>query len=501
MSTKPVRAREVCRNSYYDAVVVGSGPNGIACAIAVAQTGRKVLVVEGQPQPGGGCRSAELTLPGFIHDICSAVYPLGYGSPFFRTLPLETHGLRWINPDGCYVHAFAPGKPLVIERDLNATARNLGPYGDSFADLIAGLLPTWDDFCEVLLNPPELLLHPLSMARFGTRALLSAKKLANRYLVGDECKAAFAGVAAHSSLPLTAPASASIALALAIAAHAVGWPIPEGGAQSLIDSLINHFTSLGGELITGAPVKSLADLPSCNLLFFDVTPVQFVRIAGNALPSSYVERVQKFRYGPGVFKMDWALSSPIPWSSPDFLHASTVHIGGTLTEIAESELAVAQGRVSLRPYVLLVQPSVFDASRAPNGAHTVWAYCHVPPGDNTDISELVEAQIERFAPGFKKLVLASSSITPSGFHQMNENHIGGDINGGTLNFAQLLARPVSRLIPYKTPLPNVYLCSSSTPPGSGVHGMCGYYAAWFALRSHRIREMAIPATSGMATAR
>lgn len=490
-SLKRTTAKEICRHPAYDAVVVGSGPNGLACAAAMLQAGCSVLVVEGQATGGGGCRTAELTLPGFKHDICSAVHPLGLGSPFFRTLPLNDFGLKWINPEAAYVHAFRPGKALVVERNLEATARNLGSNGDSFRQLMESIYPDWDLLCQTLLHPVNLARYPIAMSAFGSRALLSAQALADRLLFGAESKAAFAGVAAHSTIRLDSPASASIGLALGVAAHAVGWPIPEGGAQAITDSLVKYIQSLDGEVILNCPVRTLEDLPACKFLFLDVTPRQFIQIADNHLSSSYKKRLEHYRYGPGCFKMDWALSGPIPWSSPDFARAPTVHLGGTFEEVAEAELQVTQGNCPARPFVLLAQPSFFDQSRAPANQHSVWGYCHVPYGFDGDVSENIEMQIERFAPGFRKTILARSILKPKDLQRLNENHIGGDINGGSLALSQLFARPLARMIPYKTALANVFLCSSSTPPGSGVHGMCGYYAAWFALNIGSKGRMAI----------
>jgi phytoene dehydrogenase-like protein len=475
----------------YDAVVVGSGPNGLACAIAMAQHGSSVLVIEAQPIAGGGCRTMEITIPGFKHDICSAVYPLGAGSPFFRTLPLNEFGLRWINPDGAYVHALEPGRALVVERSLEATAANIGAAGIPYCEMMSSLLPNWQELCDVLLEPPRLLGYPLPLAKFGRYAMLSARGLANHFLKTVESKAAFSGVAAHCASSLDEPASAAIGLTLSIAAHAVGWPIPEGGAQSITDSLVQYFESLGGEIIVECPVRSLADLPACRFLFLDITPRQFLRMAEDLLSDGEKRRLQRYRYGPACFKIDWAVDAPIPWLSPDFLRAPTVHLAGTFEDIARSERLVWEGHNATAPYVLLAQPTVFDASRSLAGTHIVWAYCHVPFGSDMDVTDHIESQIERFAPGFRKTILARCESGPLRLEHLNANHVGGDINGGTLSWPRLLIRPAPRLIPYKTALPNVFLCSSATPPGSGVHGMCGYYAAWFARQIGTRRRMAI----------
>jgi len=484
-------AKELCRSRVYDAVVVGSGPNGLACAISMAQQGDSVLLVEAQPIAGGGCRTMELTLPGFKHDVCSAVYPLGAGSPFFRTLPLQDFGLRWINPDGAYVHALEPGKGLLIERNLEATAVNLGRGGGPFCELMSSLRPNWQELCDVLLEPPRLLAHALPMAKFAKYAILSARGFANQYLKTVESKAAFSGVAAHCASSLDEPASAAIGLSLSIAAHAVGWPIPEGGAQSITDALVQYFESLGGEVIVECPVRSLSDLPDCRFLFLDITPRQFLQMAGDRLSDGEKRRLQQFKYGPACFKVDWAVDAPIPWLSPEFLRAPTVHLAGTFEEIARAEGLVSEGHEAAAPYVLLAQPTVFDASRSPAGTHIVWAYCHVPLGSDVNMTDHIESRIERFAPGFRKTILARCESGPSRLEHLDANHVGGDINGGTLAWPQLLLRPSLRLIPYKTALPNVFMCSSSTPPGSGVHGMCGYYAAWFARRIGSRHRMAI----------
>lgn len=487
-------AKDLCRSRVYDAVVVGSGPNGIACAIAMAQAGNSVLLVEAQPIPGGGCRSMELTLPGFKHDVCSAVHPLGIGSPFFRTLPLSEYGLRWINPEGAYIQAYQPGKALLVEQSLEATAQNLGSGNSSYCQLMKSLLPNWQELCDVLLQPPKMVLHPFPMARFGLRALMSANGLANHCLPDDESRAVFAGVAAHSTLSFDAPGSASIGLSLSIAAHAVGWPIPKGGAQALTNSLLQYFSALGGELLVDCPVRTLKDLPACSFLFLDITPRQLLRMAADTLPFSYQRRLRAYRYGPACFKMDWALDRPIPWSAPEFFKAPTVHIGGTIEDIAKAEGMVALGKNPANPFVLLAQPTLFDPSRCPDGRQVAWAYCHVPMGSMEDRTEAIEAQIERYAPGFKKAILARFVSSPTRLEEINENEVGGDINGGTLALSQLLTRPIPRLIPYKTALPNVFLCSSSTPPGSGVHGMCGYYAAALALKIGTRKRMAVAET-------
>jgi phytoene dehydrogenase-like protein len=480
--TKNSAIKEKCARQSYDAVVIGSGPNGMAAAIVLAQRGMSVLVVEAQPTIGGGCRSAELTLPGFVHDICSSIHPLGLGSPFFRTLPLEKYGLSWIHPLAPYAHPFDGGKAVVVERSAEATATTLGIDGKAYERLVAALNPNWDAVCDALLHPGKLALHPFVMAKFGLRALMSARAFVDMTFKGPLAKGMFAGVAAHSSLPLTAVTSASFGLVLGLAAHAVGWPMPAGGAQELSDALAAHLRQLGGEILTSAPVLSLDDLPQSRLIMGDITPRQLLSIAGDRLPPGYRKKLAAYKYGPGTFKLDLALDGPIPWAAEGCNRSATVHLGGTFEEIAESEHGNWSGRHAQSPYVLLAQHTLFDPSRAPSGKQTVWAYCHVPNGSQEDMTERIENQIERFAPGFKNLILSRSAMPPKLLEEHNANYIGGDINGGALIPSQLFTRPILRLIPYGTPAQGLYLCSSATPPGGGVHGMCGYFAANAALR-------------------
>lgn len=482
-------AKQVCRQRAYDAVVVGGGPNGLACAIAIQQAGHAVLLVEANDTLGGACRTQELTVPGFMHDVGSAVHPLGIGSPFFRTLPLERFGLRWINPPNAYVHAFAPEKAIIVSRDIAQTTERLG---SSYGKLMTHLSPDWDELSDMLLHPLKLLRAPWAMAYFGYHALQSINSLAHKHFGTPEAKAAFAGVAAHSALRFDAPGAASIGLTLAIAAHAVGWPIPEGGAQSITNSLVKYFESIGGEVVADCPVRACNELPECRYLFFDVTPRQLLRIAGNRLPPAYKRKLMNYHYGPASFKVDWALSKPIPWNDREFGAAPTVHLGGTIEELAIAEGDVWKGEYPPNPFVLLAQPTLFDPSRAPDGNHIAWAYCHVPAGSQVDRVDAMESQIERFAEGFKETIIARSVLNPQRLEQINENLVEGDINGGSLVLGQLLARPTLSMIPYATPLPNTFLCSSSTPPGSGVHGMCGYYAAIAAMKFGDPREKAIP---------
>ncbi len=461
--------------------MIGAGPNGLAAAVYLAQKGCSVLLLEAKDTPGGGTRSAELTLPGFTHDICSAIHPLGYGSPFFRTLPLEKHGLEWIQPDAPLAHPFDDGTAALLERSIEETAETLGDDARRYQRFMQPLIPDWDTLCNALLHPLQLAKYPLAWAKFGLWAARSARSLTDAVFKGPRARALFAGVAAHSMLPLEQSPSAAIGLVLSIAGHAVGWPLPRGGSQSIANALTAYFTSLGGELLTGAPVASLDDLPEAKLILCDISPKQLLAI-GERLPRSYASRLRRYEYGPGVFKLDYALDSPIPWKAADCARAGTVHLGGARAEIAASERAVWEGNPPESPYVLVAQQSLFDSTRAPAGKHTVWAYCHVPNGCAFDMSGRIEAQIERFAPGFRDRILARHSFSPLTLEKYNANYIGGDINGGTESWRQLFSRPVFRAIPYATPVKGLFLCSASTPPGGGVHGMCGYYAALVAMR-------------------
>ena len=467
--------------SRYDAVIVGAGPNGLAAAITLAQKGLSILVLEAAGTPGGGCRSSKLTLPGFTHDICSAIHPLGYGSPYFRTLPLEKYGLQWVHPPASLAHPFDDGPPALLERSLDATAGTLGADADNYRHLIHSLIPDWETLCQTLREPQRLACYPVGLARFGLQAMQSSQGLTERAFGGGRARGFFSGMTAHSMLPLEHSPSAAFGLALAIAGHAVGWPFPQGGSQKIIDALVAHLKSLGGEVITGVHVQSLEELPPSRLILCDITPRQLVQIAGAKLPDGYRRRLERYRYGMGVFKMDWALDGPIPWKLSEVARAGTVHLGGTRAEISASERAAWGGEISERPFVLLAQQSLFDPTRAPAGKHTAWGYCHVPHGSTTDMTERIEAQIERFAPGFRDLILARHAMPPAAMEQYNANYIGGDINGGIQDWAQMFTRPVARWTPWSTPVPGLFLCSSSTPPGGGVHGLCGYYAALAAL--------------------
>ena len=468
-------------NGTYDAVVVGSGPNGLAAAVELARNGRSVVVLEAEDTVGGGARSAELTLPGFVHDVGSAIHPLGYASPFFSTLPLEEHGLEWVHPLAPLAHPFDDGSAAVLEPSVEETGRTLGPDAGAYRELMEPIARDFDRLVGSLLGPPRLPRHPLALAGFGLRALRSARGLAEGLFRGEKAKGLFAGNAAHSFLPMEQAPSASFGLVLSAVGHAAGWPFPKGGAQKIADALVSYLRSLGGEVHTGVRVGSVEEVPRTRAVLFDVTPRQLLKIAGKHFTGRYRRALERYRYGPGVFKVDLALDGPIPWRAEECLRAGTVHIGGTLDEISAGEAAVSRGEHPERPFVLLAQQSLFDASRAPESKHTVWAYCHVPNGSALDMTGRIEAQIERFAPGFKDRILARSTMGPADLQRINANHVGGDINGGLMDFRQLFTRPVARLTPYSTPARGLYICSSSTPPGGGVHGMCGYSAARAAL--------------------
>ncbi|MCB9140242.1 MAG: NAD(P)/FAD-dependent oxidoreductase [Caldilineaceae bacterium] len=462
----------------YDAVVVGSGPNGLAAAIFLARAGARVLVIEGEATVGGGMRTAPLTLPGFRHDVCSAVHPLGMGSSFLRTLPLADYGLEWLAPPIPLAHPLDDGSAVALYRDAAMTGAGIGgPDGERWRERMGRLTHAWPRLAPALLGPRPFSPHLLDWARFGLSALQSASFFARRTFAGERARALFAGLAGHAIRPLERPATASVGLVLGMLAHAVGWPLPRGGSQALADAMVRYLQALGGEVVCGWMVEMLAELPPARHYLLDITPRQFLQMAGDSLPGAYRTRLAGYRYGPGVFKLDYALAGPVPWTAPECRAAGTVHVGGTLAEIAAGEREVWYGRHALRPYVLAVQPGVVDESRAPAGKQTLWAYCHVPHNSDVDMSHAVEEQIERFAPGFRELILARSARTAQAMHAYNPNYIGGDINGGVQDLGQIWTRPVPRLSPYSTPLGNVWLCSSATPPGGGVHGMCGYHAA------------------------
>jgi phytoene dehydrogenase-like protein len=468
-----------------DAVVVGSGPNGLAAAIVLAQAGIKTLLREAAPTLGGGLRSAELTLPGFTHDVCSAVHPLAISSPFFRGLPLGTHGLEWVQPPAALAHPLDDGTAAVLERSIEVTAAGLGNGGADWRRLHAPFVAAWSELAGDVLAPPlRLPRHPILMGRFGLQAVRPAASVA-RGLRGDAAQALFAGNAAHSFLALEAWGTAAFGIMLSVAGHAVGWPVARGGSQRMADALVAHFRSLGGEVQVDAPVERLDELLEARIVMLDLGPRQVARLAGDRLPARYREALERYRYGAAAFKLDWALDGPVPWTAPACLRAATVHLGGTLEEIAASEEAHERGEVHDRPFVLFVQPTLFDPSRAPEGRHTAWAYCHVPNGSTLDVTDRIEQQVERFAPGFRERILARSALTPADLERRNANLIGGEINGGRMDLPQIFARPVARPMPYRTPVRGVYICSASTPPGGGVHGMGGYFAATAALADLR----------------
>ena len=465
-----------------DAVIVGAGPNGLAAGITLARAGKSVVVLEAKETIGGGTRSAELTLSGFVHDVCSALHPLGVASPFFRGLPLAEYGLEWIYPPACLAHPLDDGSAVLVEGTVEQTAANLGPDAAAYRRLMGPLVAGWQGLLDDLLGPLRFPRHPLLMARFGAAGLLPAVTLARRAFRGERARAVFAGMASHAMMPLSGPATAAFGLVLGLVAHAIGWPMARGGSQRIADALGAHLLSLGGEIVTGHPVRSSADLPRARATLFDTSPRQLVQIAGEQLPAGYRQALSRFRYGPGVFKADYALDGPIPWRAEECLRAGTVHAGGTMEEIAASEAAPWRGEHAERPLVLVAQQSLFDAARAPEGKHTAWAYCHVPHGSTEDMTDRLEAQLERFAPGFRDRILARRTLTAAELEAYNPNYVGGDINAGVQDLRQLFTRPVARVDPYTTPVQGLYLCSSSTPPGGGVHGLCGYYAARAALR-------------------
>ena len=478
------------RRRTYDAVVVGAGPNGLAAAIVFAQAGRSVLVLEAQSTIGGGARSAELTRPGFVHDVCSAVHPLARATSFFQSLPLDEHGLRWIEPPVQMAHPFDDRPPAMLYRSIEETGASLGEDGAAYDTLIRPFVTRWDELAADALAPVHLPRHPVLLGRFGLAALRSAVSLCERRFSGIQARALLSGMSAHAAVPLTRLATASFGLVLAAAGHRVGWPIPVGGSQRLADALASYLRSLGGDIVTESPVHTLRDLPDARCILLDVTPRQALQIAGDRFSAGYRRSLSRYAYGPGVCKIDWALTQPVPWRDADCARAGTVHLGGALDELVASEAATWRGEHAERPFVLIAQPSVFDTTRAPYGLHTLWGYCHVPNGSDVDMTARIERQIERFAPGFRDCILERSVTRACDMHHHNANLIGGDISGGANTLNQLFFRPMLRRVPYATSARGVYLCSSSTPPGGGVHGLCGAYAARAALDELRRRGTA-----------
>ena len=467
----------------YDAVIVGAGPNGLTAAITLAEAGRSVLVLEQASVIGGGARSEEVTLPGFIHDICSTVHPLGITSPIFRRMPLEAHGLHWIQSPAAVAHPLDGGEAAILERSVRATAALLGRDGSAYRALFESLAARWDQLAPEILGPIiHLPKHPLVLARFGLPALLPASLLARRAFRDEAARALFIGIAAHSTMPLDRSPTAAFGFVLALAGHAVGWPIVRGGSQQLVNALASYLRTLGGEIVTDTFVSDLGELPPARAVILDVTPAQLLRMGGKRLPESYRRTLSRFQYGLGTFKVDWALDGPIPWQAPECARAATVHLGGTLDEIVSARRAETTGQTAERPLVLLVQPTLFDPSRAPEGKHIAWGYCHVPLNSTIDMTDRIEAQIERFAPGFRSRILARHTFGPAALERHNPNLVGGDIGGGESTLGQLLFRPTVGRTAYTTPVPNLFLCSASTPPGGGVHGVGGYNAAQAALQ-------------------
>lgn len=463
-------------NKEYDAVVVGSGPNGLSAAIVLQEAGLSVLLLEAKESIGGGLRSAEFTLPGFIHDICSAIHPLAAGSPLFTKLPLEKHGLKYVYPEVSAAHPFDDGTAAILKGSVEETASRLGEDSGAYSALLSPLVKSWPGLARDVLGPLHFPKHPLDMAAFGLNALRSANSLATRFQT-KEAKGLWAGMAAHSMQPLSNLSTSAIGLVLLATGHLQGWPAPVGGSVMIANALASYFMSLGGMIQRGIHVRSMKDIPSAKAILFDLTPKQILDIAGERFSPLYKWQLERYRYGMGVFKIDWALGGPIPFTAPEARLAGTVHLGNTIEEISSSELLTSKGQIVDKPFVLLAQQSLFDKSRAPEGKHTAWAYCHVPNGSTVDMTAAIENQVERFAPGFKDLILAKHTMNTVEIEAYNPNYIGGDINGGVIDLGQLFTRPVLSFSPYRTSAKGVYICSSSTPPGGGVHGMCGYYAA------------------------
>jgi phytoene dehydrogenase-like protein len=466
----------------YDAIVVGSGPNGFAAAITLQRAGLEVLLVEGKESVGGGARSAQLTLPGFLHDICSAVHPLAAASPFFKQLNLEQYGLEYLKAEYAMAHPFDDGSAATIECSIDSTAAQFGKDANNYKNFFSPLVKEWPSICSAFLGPLHLSGYSNTKVKFGFNALSSGIHFAKRHFKTNAAQAVFAGMAAHSMLPLNKITTSSIAIVLNILAHINGWPLPKGGAQKITDALAACFIKSGGEIQTGCMITSLQQLPSSRVTLLDVTPAQLLSIAGDKFSALYKAQLHRYKYGAGIFKIDWALSEPVPFTNAKCRSAATLHIGGKMQEIYNSEAIISKQQHADKPFVLFVQPCVVDTSRTPDGKHIAWAYCHVPNGSEINMTPAIEKQVERFAPGFRDCIIARHVMNTHDLEAYNPNNIGGDINGGAALASQLFTRPVLRLSPYRTAAKGIYICSSSTPPGGGVHGICGYYAARRALK-------------------
>ncbi|MBS1598088.1 MAG: NAD(P)/FAD-dependent oxidoreductase [Bacteroidetes bacterium] len=461
----------------YDVIVVGSGPNGLAAAIVLQQAGVSVLLIEGKETIGGGLRSTALTLPGYVHDVCSAIHPFAVCSPFFKSLPLEKHGLEYIFPKIAAAHPFDDGTAAALHHSIEETASSLGEDAGYYKELMTSLSNDWPKLLPFVMKPASFPSHPVALAKFGYYGITPVSHFVKKHFHNGHAQGLFAGMAAHGMQPLTNMATTAIALIFLLLGHTTGWPLPKGGSQQIANALSSYFLELGGKIETNFMVNSLEQLPSAHAVVFDLTPKQILTIAGEKFSSLYKWQMKRYRYGMGIFKIDWALDAPIPFTAPECRQAGTVHIGNTFDEVAASEQMNATGKISDKPFVLLTQSSLFDDTRAPSGKHTAWAYCHAPASSTHDMTDIIENQVERFAPGFKKLILARHSMNSAEMEAYNPNYIGGDIGGGIQDIGQLFTRPVLRFSPYKTSSKGIYICSSSTAPGGGVHGMCGYHAA------------------------
>lgn len=465
----------------YDAVVVGSGPNGLSAAIFLQKHGLKVLLIEGKETIGGGMRTMELTLPGFKHDVCSAIHPMAAAGPFFKTLPLAEYGLEFIHPKTLAGHPLPDGRVASLNRSLSETADQLGSDRNAYIDLLKPLVDHWDALSPDILSPLKFPNNPIKLGLFGINALQPATLLARKFKE-TSTRALWAGMAAHGIQPLTNITTSAIAMVLMAAGHHSGWPMIKGGSQTLADALANYFIALGGKIEKGKMITHFSQIPDAKLVMFDVSPKNLLKIAGDKFSKLYRWQLNRFRYGMGVFKMDFALSQPIPWKSKELNGAGTVHLGGTLEDISKSEKLIWEGKYSQNPFVLLAQQSLFDTTRSPDGYHTAWAYCHVPSGSEVDMSTTIEDQIEKYAPGFKETIIGKHTFNTKEIENYNPNYIGGDINAGVQDWSQIFTRPALRVSPYRTSFKNIYICSASTPPGGGVHGMGGYYAAKRAIK-------------------